>query len=104
MSRKIGITAFIVLVAFVVTIVVAYAQPLRNSLFTHQVESNSSVIATEASVDRQTEINNDVKASNASGLALPERNGERFPATITWSRGGQPLMTFNLTNVSFASH
>ena len=70
MSRKIGITGFIVLVAFVVTIVVAYAQPLRNSLLSPQVESNSSVIGTEASAGRQTETNNDVKASNASGLAL----------------------------------
>lgn len=33
-----------------------------------------------------------------------ERNGEKFPASITWSRGGQNLMTFNLINVSFASN
>jgi hypothetical protein len=33
-----------------------------------------------------------------------ERNGEKFPASITWSRGGQTLMTFNLINVSSASH
>jgi len=33
-----------------------------------------------------------------------ERNGEKFPAAITWSRGGQVLMTFNLTNVSLAAH
>lgn len=33
-----------------------------------------------------------------------ERNGEKFPASITWSRGGQPLMTLNVINVSFASN
>jgi hypothetical protein len=33
-----------------------------------------------------------------------ERNGERSPAMITWSRGGQTLMTFNLINVSSVSH
>lgn len=33
-----------------------------------------------------------------------ERNGEKFPASITWSRGGQNLMTFNLINVSAASN
>lgn len=85
-SRKITMTGFIVLVAFVVTILVAYAQPLRNSLFTHQVESNSSVVSTEASAGRQTTNSNDVEVSNASGLALqPEAlklakriGGQRF--------------------------
>lgn len=33
-----------------------------------------------------------------------ERNGEKFPASITWTRSGQTLMTFNLINVSQASH
>jgi hypothetical protein len=33
-----------------------------------------------------------------------DRNGEKFPASITWSRGGQTVMTFNLINVSVASH
>jgi hypothetical protein len=33
-----------------------------------------------------------------------ERNGEKFPASITWSRSGQTLMTFNLVNVSVVSH
>lgn len=33
-----------------------------------------------------------------------DRNGEKFPATITWSRSGQVLMTFNLINVSSASN
>jgi hypothetical protein len=33
-----------------------------------------------------------------------DRNGEKFPASITWSRSGQTLMTFNVNNVSLASH
>lgn len=33
-----------------------------------------------------------------------ERNGEKFPASITWNRGGQTVMTFDLINVSVASH
>lgn len=33
-----------------------------------------------------------------------ERYGEKFPASISWSRGGQTVMTFNLINVSVASH
>ena len=33
-----------------------------------------------------------------------ERNGEKFPGAITWSRNGQSLMTFNLVNVSSLSH
>lgn len=33
-----------------------------------------------------------------------ERNGEKFPASITWSSSGQTVMTFNLTNVSSASN
>jgi hypothetical protein len=33
-----------------------------------------------------------------------DRNGEKFPASITWSRGGRTVMTFNLINVSAASH
>lgn len=33
-----------------------------------------------------------------------DRNGEKFPGTITWSRSGQVLMTFNLINVSSASN
>jgi hypothetical protein len=33
-----------------------------------------------------------------------ERHGEKFPASITWSRGGQTLMTLNLLNVSVLSH
>lgn len=86
MSRKTGITGLIVLVAFLVTIVVAYAQPLRNSLFARQVESTSLINSAEASSGHQTESNNEVKASNASGLALqPEAlklakriGGERF--------------------------
>lgn len=32
-----------------------------------------------------------------------ERNGERFPSTITWTSHEKPLATFNLTNVSFAA-
>jgi hypothetical protein len=32
-----------------------------------------------------------------------ERNDEKFPSSITWSRGGQTLMTFNFTNVSSVS-
>ena len=86
MSRKIVMTGFIVLVAFVVTIVVAYAQPLRNSLFATQVESTALINSAEASAGRQAESNNNMKASNASGLALqPEAlklakriGGERF--------------------------
>lgn len=33
-----------------------------------------------------------------------ERNGEKSPASITWSRGGQTIATFNLINVSLGSH
>ena len=32
--------------------------------------------------------------------AWTEQGGEKFPATITWSRQGQEIMTFRLTNVS----
>lgn len=33
-----------------------------------------------------------------------ERHDEKFPASITWTRGGQPLMTLNVIDVSFASN
>ena len=33
-----------------------------------------------------------------------DRNGEKLPASITWSRGAQTVMSFELTNVSVASH
>jgi hypothetical protein len=33
-----------------------------------------------------------------------ERNGEKFPGTISWIRGGQTVMTFNLLNVSVAAN
>jgi len=94
MSRKRGITGFIVLVAFVVTIVVAYAQPLRNSLFVRQVWSTSLINSAEASAGRQTESNN-VKASNASGLALqPEalRLAKRIGSERFKSRTGPTLI------------
>ena len=32
-----------------------------------------------------------------------ERNGEKSPSTIVWTRNGQPLMTLNVTNVSFVA-
>ena len=86
MSRKIIMTGVAVLVAFVVTILVAYAQPLRNSLFSRQGESTSLVNSTGAGAGLQTAKGNDLEVSNASGLALqPEAlklakriGGERF--------------------------
>jgi hypothetical protein len=33
-----------------------------------------------------------------------ERNGEKFPGSISWSRGGQTVMTFNLHNVYVAAN
>ena len=33
-----------------------------------------------------------------------DRSGEKFPATITWTSNGRTLMSFSLTNVSFAAH
>jgi hypothetical protein len=32
-----------------------------------------------------------------------ERNGEKFPASITWTSHEKPLATFNVTNVSFVA-
>lgn len=32
------------------------------------------------------------------------RNGEKFPGTITWSSSGEVLMSFNLINVSSVSN
>lgn len=32
-----------------------------------------------------------------------ESNGEKSPSTIVWTRNGQPLMTLNVTNVSFVA-
>jgi len=32
-----------------------------------------------------------------------DRDGEEFPVTITWTSHGQPLATFNLTNVSLVA-
>ena len=86
MSRKIIMTGVVVLVAFVVTIFVAYAQPLRNSLFTRQVESISLVNSNGASPSLQTAKGNNVNVSNLGSLGrqpealkLAKRiGGERF--------------------------
>lgn len=32
-----------------------------------------------------------------------ETDGEKFPSTIIWTHGGQPLMTLNVTSVSFVA-
>jgi hypothetical protein len=33
-----------------------------------------------------------------------EQSGEKFPAVVTWTSQGKPVMTFNLTNLSTAAH
>lgn len=81
MSRKITTTGAAISITFIVTLLVTYAQPLKNRLFARRVETDLSSARhiKAANADLQTANGNDVENRNSSSLA-------RQPEAIKLSR------------------
>lgn len=96
MSRKIMITGVTISITFVLTLFVAYGQPLRNSLFARRVKelfpsSVNHANATHAELqkakaDRAKVRSNKTLTSQPEALKLSRRiGGERFESSTTSS-------------------